>query len=121
MTPLIVLVAAAAGGGGALIRWLLQVAFGPARALMAVGIANLVGSFVAGLAMGVADTEVRTILIAGFCGGLTTFSTFAVESVQTARGDDTRRPAPWVALAYVVGSITVGALVCWCGLLIAQG
>ncbi|MEO8041046.1 MAG: fluoride efflux transporter CrcB [Acidobacteriota bacterium] len=49
---------------------------------------NIVGSFVMGAAVGVAERYVwfhhdwRIFLTAGFCGGFTTFSAFAFENVE---------------------------------------
>lgn len=49
---------------------------------------NLIGSFVMGLAVGVAernmwlDSNWRIFITAGFCGGFTTFSAFAFENVE---------------------------------------
>lgn len=115
MTPLVFIAAAVAGGLGALVRWGVRVLLGVRRSLIAVGAVNVIGSFVAGAAVALTDDPLRTIVIAGFCGGLTTFSTFAVETVQTAQGDASAKPRPALAAAYAVGSIIVGALVCWIG------
>lgn len=69
---------------------------------------NLVGCFVLGvLAGGLAHAgwspEVYALLGTGFCGGLTTFSTFAVETVELHRGGARLR-----AVGYVVLSATAG-------------
>ncbi len=69
---------------------------------------NLVGCFVLGLVSGgVADAgwsaHVQALLGTGFCGGLTTFSTFSVETVELLGGRLTIR-----AVAYVVISVGLG-------------
>ena len=72
---------------------------------------NVTGSFVLGLLLaaaagGSAGTAAVALLGTGFCGGLTTFSTFGFESVRLAEEGLTR-----TATAYVLGSVAaaVGA------------
>ena len=81
----------AGGGIGALLRWLLSLKFNPAGggAFPAGTVAaNLAGGFLIGLLLAAfaARTgwpeEMRLLLITGFLGGLTTFSTFSGEVVQ---------------------------------------
>lgn len=59
---------------------------------------NVVGSFVIGVVVSTAPSADATALLAtGFCGGLTTYSAFAVQSVDRAdRG--ARQGAAYVAL-----------------------
>ncbi len=74
---------------GALLRWwlgLLLNAHVPALPLGTLA-ANLIGGYVIGAALAVFAAysalapEWRLLVITGFCGGLTTFSTFSAESV----------------------------------------
>ena len=56
----------------------------------AVLLVNLAGSFIAGATLGLMNggalSELAgTIILAGFCGGLTTFSTFSVETMDLFR------------------------------------
>lgn len=54
---------------------------------------NVVGSFIIGLVMvlslerGIVSPEMRLLLTTGFCGGLTTFSTFSYETLALLRGE----------------------------------
>lgn len=67
-------------------------------------VVNLVGSFVLGALVGAAvDGHWLALLGTGFCGGLTTYSAFAVQGVQGAQ-ESPRRGA-----SYVVGTV-VGCL-----------
>lgn len=72
---------------GALLRWLLGARLNALFAPIPPGTlaANLIGGYVVGAAIAFFAThpalspQWRLLLITGFCGGLTTFSTFSVE------------------------------------------
>ena len=65
---------------------------------------NLAGSFVLGLLIGAAvEGRWLALLGVGFCGGLTTYSAFAVQSVQVGK--------PRRGAAYVV--MTVAGCLAW--------
>lgn len=72
---------------GAVCRWLLTVGLGSMGGLAAGTLAaNLVGCFAAGILAGCfavfpVNDALRLLLVTGFLGGLTTFSTFSTESV----------------------------------------
>jgi fluoride exporter len=74
---------------GALLRWWLSVQFNSHFPPVPPGtlIANLVGAYIIGLAIAsfasfsALPPEWRLFVITGFCGGLTTFSTFSAEIV----------------------------------------
>lgn len=83
------LVFVGAGAGGVL-RYLISVALNPLLVEVPLGTlaANVLGSGAAGALVGflaertVLDPTLRPLLLAGFLGGLTTFSAMAVEVVQ---------------------------------------
>ncbi len=81
---------AAGGAVGALIRWAVVEQFDQSRTT-AVVVLNVVGSLLLGLLVGARRTRSRRaritenqflLLGTGFCGGLTTFSTFALDVAQ---------------------------------------
>lgn len=86
MSTLVVVVTLVAGGLAALARYGIAIRFASTRFPWAVLIVNVAGSLLAGAAIAIADalgsSELRLILLGGVAGGLTTFSTFSVETVQ---------------------------------------
>jgi CrcB protein len=114
MTPLELLGIAVAGGIGAVVRFLTGALARerPARATVAV---NLAASLLAGIltSLLVLDESWRAILVTGFCGGLSTYSAFAVQAVEQLEG---RRGGH--ALATVAVTIVGGAIAASAGLLL---
>lgn len=101
-----------AGAVGALLRFglsrALPVAARPHSVPRAVLIVNVVGSFIAGVALALTQTEAipvaaGVIIVSGLCGGLTTFSTFTVESVELVMQGHVRVAARSLALNLVLG------------------
>jgi CrcB protein len=97
---------------GALLRWGFGILFNPLLPALPLGTlaSNLVGGFVIGAALGVFNQfqslppEVRLFVTTGFCGGLTTFSTFSAETVTLML----RQQYGWTAAivsAHVIGSL----------------
>jgi fluoride exporter len=103
---------------GALARWQLGLWLSHGG-LMAWGTlaANLIGGFLVGVAIGVLnarpelDPMWRLLLITGFLGGLTTFSSFSAE-VVTELLEGRAGLALLTALAHLIGSL----LLTWLGL-----
>ena len=84
-----VLAVAVGGGVGALARWMLSYqlnAYFPAIPPGTLA-ANIIGGYIVGFAIAFFASrpeiapEWRLLIITGFCGGLTTFSTFSAEVV----------------------------------------
>lgn len=89
-----------AGAFGAVLRFLVaRLAPTP----WAVLIVNAVGSFVGGVLIGATAGDLRLVLLTGLCGGLTTFSTFSVETVQLVLERKTR-----IALVSVGANLVLG-------------
>ncbi len=78
---------------------------------------NLVGSLVLGLLIGAAvhglhlGQEMRALVVTGFLGAFTTFSTFSLNTVTLLERGDTG-----VALGYVLGSVVFGVGLFFIGL-----
>jgi CrcB protein len=109
VTPLLVAAVVVAGALGALVRYLVGRAAAKSAWPWPVLLVNVVGSLIAGVAM---HTELALIVVTGFAGGLTTFSTFSVETVQLFGTGRWRAAAASVALNLALGlaAATVGWL-----------
>jgi CrcB protein len=99
---------------GALFRWWLGTRLNSYFPAIPPGTlaANLIGGYIIGLAIAFFATfpalapEWRLLIVTGFCGGLTTFSTFSAEVVtllQEGRG----LPASGAIAAHLVGSVAM--------------
>lgn len=114
-----VIAAVLMGGIGALTRYLLGLLV-PARGLpWSVLLVNVAGSALGGIVLGLAQTgragpELELVLLGGFAGGLTTFSTWSVETVQLAIE---RKPV--AAIANVLANVLLGIGAAACGYLTA--
>ena len=89
-----------AGALGAVLRFLV-VRLVPTP--WAVLVVNVVGSLVGGVLIGATSGELQLILLTGFCGGLTTFSSFTVETVQLVLEGFWRKALLSVGLNLVLG------------------
>jgi CrcB protein len=110
LSPLVVVAVLVAGAVGAVLRYALSRAFPvrPGHLPGGILIVNVVGSGLAGALIGLAervalDGDLRLVLVTGFCGGLTTFSTWSVETIELL--DGRRRRA---AILNVVMTVTLG-------------
>lgn len=113
----------AVGGGAALgawARWGLGLWLNPILPSLPLGTlaANLGGGYVVGLALAwlavnpSISPEARLLLVTGFLGALTTFSTFSAESVDLLQ----RQQYGWAAahiLLHLAGSLLATALGMW--------
>ena len=109
----VVLLAVGAGAVlGAWSRWALSHWLNPRLELLPLGTlaANLVGAYLIGVALGLfalhpaLSPTVRLVVVTGFLGGLTTFSTFSAESAGLLQGGQWNA-ALVHALLHVAGSL----------------
>jgi fluoride exporter len=110
----------AAGALGAVLRFLVARGFAD-RPVAAVLVVNVVGSALGGAVLGLAQLgevsgDIRLILLTGFCGGLTTFSTFGVETIQLVIDRKLRLAALSVLANLVLG---IGAAAVAYGMVVA--
>jgi CrcB protein len=118
------LLVALGGGVGSLARYVAGAAvmsrFGGRFPLGTLAI-NVTGSFLIGLFMTLLTERFaphpnwRLLLVVGFLGGYTTFSSFEWETYSTVR-----EGGAWLGLVNVVGSVTLGYLAVWLGAAIAR-
>jgi CrcB protein len=80
---------------------------------------NITGSFLIGLLMTLLSERLphpnwRLLLVVGFLGGYTTFSSFEWETFSAVRGGGF-----WIGLLNVAGSVGLGYAAVWLGALLA--
>jgi fluoride exporter len=106
------------GAGGSLVRYLVSLGVNEhydGRFPLATFLINVTGSFLIGLMLVLLDREdllhpnLRPLLVTGFLGGYTTFSTFEWEMFALGRS------VPPLALIYGVSSVVLGWMACWAG------
>ncbi|MDG1292802.1 MAG: fluoride efflux transporter CrcB [Pseudomonadales bacterium] len=116
------------GALGAIVRYAISLwaiqrfeALLPTAALIGTLIANAVGAFLIGVLFvvitekGIIAASWRPLLVVGFLGALTTFSTFSIETVGLLQQGE------WLsAMVYVLGSVIICLLLTWAGIELAR-
>lgn len=97
------------GAVGSMLRYCLQRSINTTNIPFGTLLVNLAGCFLIGLLWGLLSKNNMThnyglVLISGFCGGFTTFSSFTIEGFQMMQ--DNR----WLLLAGYIGASVFGGL-----------
>ena len=112
------LIVGAGGAAGSMLRYLIQRSWNNHFPYGTICV-NIAGCFLIGILLSFltspAEETKRLLLIAGFCGGFTTFSAFTAEGIQMLM--DNRWPQ---FILYVTISVAAGLLATWAGIKITQ-
>ncbi|HUB80221.1 MAG TPA: fluoride efflux transporter CrcB [Bryobacteraceae bacterium] len=113
------------GGVGSLTRYLVGATivtrYGSRFPIVGTMSINVTGSFLIGLLMTLitqrfgANANLRPLLVIGFLGGYTTFSSFEWETYSTIRDGGF-----WVGMFNIAGSVLFGYAAVWLGAMLAR-
>lgn len=82
---------------------------------------NIIGCLIAGIILGILErqqvlnSDLKLLLITGFCGGYTTFSAFSIENVYLLQNGQLL-----TALFYISISVLLGIIAVWTGITVVK-
>ena len=112
------------GGTGSILRYLtsyLVVRYFDKPFPLPTFIVNMLGCFAMGLLIGIIgrhlpiESDLRNLLLVGFCGGYTTFSAFAYENTSLLQSHHYL-----TLISYIALSVILGMALLWLGLTITR-
>lgn len=111
-----ILLVAIGGGLGSVLRYIANIVVAkniPGKLHYATFTVNIIGCLLIGLLIGYltkqSDTEnLKLLLITGFCGGFTTFSTFGLENYSLLQSGNILTSLLYTAMSIIIGILFVG-------------
>lgn len=82
---------------------------------------NIIGCLLAGIIIGILErqqilnSDLKLLLITGFCGGYTTFSAFSIENMYLLQNGQ-----PLTVLLYISISVVLGVIAVWGGMAVVK-
>lgn len=112
------------GGVGSIFRFLashLTKKYWDGTFPIATFLVNLTGCLLIGVFVGMLlksqnmSSDLRMLLVVGFCGGYTTFSAFALENLELIQNEKY-----FVSIFYMLASVIAGILLVWVGIALSK-
>ncbi len=115
-----ILLVGAGGAAGSILRFLTSEVTNKSYALsfpLATFIINIIGCFCIGLFINLipSSSNLKFLLIVGFCGGFTTFSTFSRETFDLINSNQMA-----LAFVYTIASCVLGVCAVWLGMFLTK-